>query len=169
MAFIHDRSENLMQLTEDIPVEVKTCHDFSKERLRKLTKAERAELKQKYGGRCAYCGELLGDKWHADHIEPVQRNLKLVKLPPGSGFTHRLVTDGTAWRPERHQIDNMNPSCISCNLFKGGYDVEGFRFELSEQVDRARKGSVNFRMAERFGQIIVTEHPIVFWFEKYTK
>ncbi|EPK4453012.1 HNH endonuclease, partial [Acinetobacter baumannii] len=41
----------------------------------KLTKQQRAELKQKFGGHCAYCGELLGDKWHADHIEAVKRDL----------------------------------------------------------------------------------------------
>ena len=40
-----------------------------------LTKLQRAELKQKFGGHCAYCGELLGDKWHADHIEAVKRDL----------------------------------------------------------------------------------------------
>ncbi|MDX8205518.1 hypothetical protein WDA38_11070 [Acinetobacter pittii] len=38
----------------------------------KLTKQQRAELKQKFGGHCAYCGDLLGDKWHADHIEAVK-------------------------------------------------------------------------------------------------
>ncbi|WP_171292307.1 hypothetical protein [Acinetobacter baumannii] len=27
----------------------------------KLTKQQRAELKQKFGGHCAYCGDLLGD------------------------------------------------------------------------------------------------------------
>ncbi|TPT11925.1 HNH endonuclease, partial [Acinetobacter baumannii] len=29
----------------------------------KLNKKQREELKQKFGGHCAYCGELLGDKW----------------------------------------------------------------------------------------------------------
>lgn len=28
----------------------------------KLNKQQRAELKQKFGGHCAYCGELLGDQ-----------------------------------------------------------------------------------------------------------
>ena len=37
----------------------------------KLTKTQRKELKQKYDGRCAYCGSVLGDKWHADHLDTV--------------------------------------------------------------------------------------------------
>lgn len=39
----------------------------------KLSKAERAALKQKFDGRCAYCGCELGDRWHADHVRPVTR------------------------------------------------------------------------------------------------
>lgn len=27
----------------------------------------------KLGGRCAYCGCELGEKWHADHVKPVIR------------------------------------------------------------------------------------------------
>ncbi|MFW8236293.1 HNH endonuclease, partial [Klebsiella pneumoniae] len=40
-----------------------------------LTKKQRAELRMKFGGRCAYCGCELGDKWHADHVEAVRRNI----------------------------------------------------------------------------------------------
>ncbi|WP_192922498.1 hypothetical protein [Sphingobacterium bovisgrunnientis] len=35
----------------------------------KLNKNQRNILKEKYQGRCAYCGDLLGDRWHADRIE----------------------------------------------------------------------------------------------------
>ncbi|APR70750.1 hypothetical protein [Acinetobacter haemolyticus] len=45
----------------------------------KLTKAQREELKQKYDGHCAYCGDRLGDKWHADHLEAVVRDLVIGK------------------------------------------------------------------------------------------
>ena len=34
----------------------------------KLTKTQREELKQKYDGYCAYCGDPLGEKWHAESI-----------------------------------------------------------------------------------------------------
>nr|WP_233341334.1 DNA Repair ATPase [Escherichia coli] len=39
------------------------------------------------------------------------------------------------------------------------------RKEISRRVERAVAYSVNFRTAERFGLIEVTEKPVVFWFE----
>ena len=39
----------------------------------KLTKKQRCELHAKFAGHCAYCGVLLGDRWHADHMEAVWR------------------------------------------------------------------------------------------------
>jgi hypothetical protein len=40
----------------------------------RLKKSEREQVCLKYGGRCAYCGVELGERWHADHFEPVVRN-----------------------------------------------------------------------------------------------
>ncbi len=43
---------------------------FSKPK-NKISKIQRAELRMKFGGRCAYCGCKLPEKgWHADHVEP---------------------------------------------------------------------------------------------------
>src|SRR5690606_23920182 len=77
----------------------------------KLTKSQRQALKEKYQGRCAYCGDLLGDRWHADHIEPIVRNW----------------TNGTCEHPERNTIENFNPSCPSCNIVKSSLSLENFR------------------------------------------
>lgn len=42
-----------------------------------LTKKQRAELRMKFGGRCAYCGCELPEKgWHADHVEAVKAVLR---------------------------------------------------------------------------------------------
>lgn len=41
----------------------------------KLTKKQRAELRDKFGGRCAYCGVDLPERWHADHYEAVKRGV----------------------------------------------------------------------------------------------
>jgi len=49
------------------------------------------------------------------------------------------------------------------------FSVEEFRKELEKQVERGRNSSVNFRTAERFGQIVVKTTPIVFWFKKRNK
>lgn len=120
-----------------------------------LSKKQRQDLRIKFGGYCAYCGGgpehiLLPEKgWHVDHVVPVIR-----------------VSVGMV-APENDKIENLFPSCASCNSFKSVHSIECFRGELVEQVSRARLYSLNFRLAERFGQVVETASPVVFWFEKY--
>jgi hypothetical protein len=64
-------------------------------------------------------------------------------------------------------MGNLFPACAPCNLFKATFTLETFRRQVAEQAERARQYSVNFRTAERFGQLQVTPSPIVFWFERY--
>lgn len=78
-----------------------------------LTKKQRAELRMKFGGRCAYCGCELGEKWHADHVKPVIR------------------FDGNMLHQERDDISNMVPACHPCNLHKHCRKIIG---ELSVMV-----------------------------------
>lgn len=117
-----------------------------------LTKKQRAELKKMFGGRCAYCGGELGDKWHADHVEAIYRGYD---TPTG------------LMRPHNERLDNYFPACAPCNLFKCVFSIEEFRSELAKQVDRCRKSSVNFRTAERFALIKEVQKPVTFWFEVY--
>jgi len=117
-----------------------------------LTKKQREALKPMFGGRCAYCGGELGDKWHADHVDAIWRGYD---TPTG------------LMRPENERPDNYFPACVPCNLFKSTFSIEEFRRELGHQVDRGRKSSVNFRTAERFGLIKPVAKPVVFWFEQY--
>lgn len=132
----------------------------------KLTKAQRADIKLKFGGKCSYCGCELPEKgWHVDHAEPVIRKSEWKST---GTFTGKFVHTGEAFRPENHSLDNLMPACASCNLYKSSMDIEGLRFELALQVERARKGSLNFRLAEKFGLVSVNCNPIVFHFERYT-
>lgn len=85
-----------------------------------LTKSQRAALRAKFDGRCAYCGCELGEKWHADHIENVERELKHV---PGVG----IRCTGKMLRPERDTLENMNPACPPCNIDKHSLTLEGWR------------------------------------------
>ena len=126
-----------------------------------LTKAERDWLKNKYGGHCAYCGCVLPDKgWHADHIEPVFREIKWVR---GKG----AVATGNLRYEQRDDLANMNPACRRCNLYKDRHSVEGLRREISQQIMRLRRDSRPFRLAEDFGLVQATGNEVVFWFEKY--
>lgn len=111
----------------------------------------REEIKNKFGGKCAYCGCALGQKWHVDHVKAVYRN---------------RGRDGGMLNSELDCDDNKFPACVPCNLFKGVFSIEQFRTEISMQVERARKYSVNFRTAERFGLIDAKQNPVVFWFEQ---
>ncbi|EBU8924256.1 HNH endonuclease [Salmonella enterica subsp. enterica serovar Brandenburg] len=52
-------------------------------------------------------------------------------------------------------------------MLKTTYSLEMFRKQVSLQVERGRRSSVNFRTAERFRLISVVNKPVVFWFEQY--
>lgn len=132
----------------------------------KLSKKQRQELRMKFGGYCAYCGQLLPEKgWHADHVEAIYRGRDFNRIITDDGkmeFTSRVLE-----REALDVVENMAPACKQCNLFKGGHTVEGFREQITYQAERARAYSVNFRTAERFGLVQVVERPVVFWFEIY--
>jgi len=132
----------------------------------KLSKLQRQELRMRFGGKCAYCGCELPEKgWHADHVQAVLRKLEFGDRQPNG--MRKIVATGEHWKPENDTKENLFPACAPCNLFKASFGLEGFREQITQQAERARLYSVNFRTAERFGQVQVTESPIVFWFEKY--
>ncbi len=113
-----------------------------------ITKKQRAELRMKFGGRCAYCGCELPEKgWHADHVEAVLRKSEQCMKAAAKGI-FKLKATGEFYRPEAERL-------------------EMFREQVSLQVERGRKSSMNFRTAERFGLIEAVEKPVVFWFEQY--
>lgn len=109
---------------------------------RSFLPATRIRVHAKYGGCCAYCGveiSLLG--MQIDHI--------VARAHGGANV-----------------FENLNPACASCNKFKTVWSLEEFRAELAAQVDRARRGSLNFRLAERFGLVRVVSTDVVFHFER---
>ncbi|EHW2122393.1 HNH endonuclease [Salmonella enterica subsp. enterica serovar Montevideo] len=132
-----------------------------------LTRKQRERLRMKFGGRCAYCGCELPEKgWHADHVQAVLRKSERCMKSAEKGI-FRLKSTGDVFRPEADCPENIFPSCAPCNLLKTTYSLEMFRKQVSLQVERGRRSSVNFRTAERFGLISVVNKPVVFWFEQY--
>jgi hypothetical protein len=125
----------------------------------KLTKQQRATLREKFDGKCAYCGEPLGDRWHADHKEPVERKLAHVR---GKGF----VPTGELWRPENDHIDNMMPACAPCNIDKHAMSLESWRVKLSRSLDVLARNQPTYRHARRFGLLAEQPKAIVFYFER---
>jgi hypothetical protein len=82
-----------------------------------------------------------------------------------SQFSHKIVSTGKVHRPQHDTVQNMVPSCAPCNLFKTSFPIEVFRREIEAQVERVRRYSSGFRIAERFGLVEAKPQPVLFWFE----
>ncbi len=118
----------------------------------KLNKQQRAELKQKFGGHCAYCGELLGDKWHADHLVAVVRDL----------------TTGKPEKPENDVYENLMPACTACNHNKRSLSLESWRSLLAHYRDiQVPRDCSQIRHLMRFGLVEFIQKPVKFFFESY--
>ncbi|AMW83946.1 Phage protein [Pseudomonas yamanorum] len=118
----------------------------------RLKKAEREQVRLKYGGHCAYCGVLLGDRWHADHREPVIR----------------VSDERVAEQAENHNLDNMMPACAPCNISKGRQTLEGLRAWIAGHINSLNSYHPIYRLAKSYGLIAETGAPVVFYFEKVT-
>jgi 5-methylcytosine-specific restriction endonuclease McrA len=105
---------------------------------------DRLKIYIMFDGRCAYCGDKLKSNFHIDHVNPKYKG----------GINSK---------------ENLYPACPRCNIRKSVFTIEQFRHEISEQVNRLRRNSNQFRLAESFNQIYVTNYPVVFWFEKYNE
>jgi len=118
--------------------------------------SRRIEVHKKYHGRCAYCGEHINySEMHVDHIIPLQR-----------GFTrHEANKHGIVKGSGR--LDNLNPSCGSCNISKSTYSLEVWRQQLKLKIERLRKTVTNFRIVERYNLITVNDIEVKFYFEDF--
>ncbi|WP_099319794.1 HNH endonuclease [Erwinia amylovora] len=103
----------------------------------KLSKTTREKLRKQFSCGCAFCGSPLPPTgWHAEQIG------------------------------EEYVEGGLIAICKECRTTKGNATTETFRALLAEQVERARRHSINFRTALRFGLCRVKKEPIVFWFEQ---
>lgn len=125
----------------------------------KLTKAQRHTLFAMFDGRCAYCGEPLGDRWHADHVLPVERKLTFHR---GRG----LVATGELHRPENDRFENLMPACPPCNIDKHSSPLEAWREKLARSLEVLARNQPTYRHARRFGLLCETPQPVVFYFER---
>lgn len=106
-----------------------------------ITKQVRERVKSRFGGKCGYCG-ILSEKIQIDHIQPVEYG----------------GTDDES---------NLMPACFKCNNYKFTHGIESFREQIHRQVEKARKYSINYRTAERFGLVQeIKVEKIVFYFER---
>lgn len=123
-----------------------------------LTPLQRSKIKAMYSHRCAYCGEQLADKWHADHVVPVRRETVYRR-----GIGH--VATGVMQTQHDH-IDNLKPSCVPCNINKHDCTLEQWRKQLQNNCKQLRKYSGNYKHALRFGLVKEQPQVVVFYFER---
>lgn len=118
---------------------------------RKLSQSERKIVYAKTNGHCAYCGcEIAFKGFHVDHVLCLRNNEYLDDILG-------VEIDG---------IENMLPSCASCNRYKSTYDLETFRKMLSGIPERLARDISTYSIALRFGMIEEHTEPIQFYFER---
>jgi 5-methylcytosine-specific restriction endonuclease McrA len=134
-----------------------------------LKKKDRQLIYDKYGGRCAYCGDPLQKGWHVDEIEPVKRGWEYVLDTSGNRVydeeNQRWKTIPTIQHPERLTISNQNPACPSCNINKHSGSLEDFRAAIKQFVQSLNRYNVQYKVAKRYGLIQETQNEVIFYFE----
>ena len=112
------------------------------EKRKRLSQQERQAVLQKTGWCCAYCGVELGlDGFQVDHVVPLRLGGK-------------------------DEIENMLPACRSCNHYKRGNSLEGWRRMLEQTPVVLRRDSYTYRQAVKFGLVMPTPKKVKFYFER---
>lgn len=112
-----------------------------------MNKKLRTQVYEKYNGHCAYCGKTIEYKdMQVDHIFP--QHMCLGK-----------------WESKLTDIDNLNPTCRSCNHYKRGATLEIFRQSMKTLHERIRKIYI-CKVAENFGIIKIEPWNGMFYFER---
>jgi len=102
---------------------------------------DRQVVYNKFGGRCAYCGnEITLKTMQVDHAKS-KRN------------------GGT------DDYENLMPSCRLCNHYKRGGDIETLRWLIAGLLERLQRMYI-FRVAISYGLVAKNEWDGKFYFEK---
>lgn len=109
---------------------------------KRITRADRLQVFNKYGGRCAYCGKKMEIKeMQVDHMIP-------------------LRTGGA------DEMWNYMPACRRCNHYKRGSSLEAFREMVEKIPQKLQRDSYIFRVGVNYGFFESSEKEVVFYFER---
>lgn len=134
-----------------------------------VSKTNREIIFNKYGGKCAYCGDYLQKGWHVDELLPVRRSWRYKKDKNGEYITNKKnqnVKEHYMEHPKRFHIDNQMPSCPSCNINKHSMSLEEFRSLISGFMKHLNDRNTQYKIAKRYGLVSEIIKPVVFHFEK---
>jgi hypothetical protein len=111
-----------------------------------MNKKIRQQIYDKYNGHCAYCGNPIQYKdMQIDHVIP-QRQAN--------------STD---------DINNLLPTCRTCNHYKRGYTLYQFKeWLLGGLIERIKKIYI-VKVAERYGMITFNQWNKKFYYEDYDR
>ncbi len=105
-----------------------------------FSKTVRKKVYDKFGRRCAYCGEKFELKdMQVDHVKSIRQG-------------------GT------DDFDNLFPSCRSCNHYKRSMDLEGFREYLKTLHERIAKNYI-VKVGMNYGMVDLKPFDGTFYFE----
>lgn len=123
-----------------------------------INKIVRNQVKQKYGGKCAYCGCDLTGSWHVDHLQPIERKYKYNRVKG------KFDVDGCKY-PEHDIFENYNPSCASCNIQKHSLTLEQFREKIAQFINSLNSYSNQYKFAKKYNLVTETNKEVKFYFE----
>jgi len=117
---------------------------------RKLTQAERLEVYNKTDGHCAYCGiEITLKQMQVDHVIPME-----------------FFDVYNAIGKNLDEIENMLPTCRSCNNYKSSLTLDKFRTAIERWPTILLRDNVTYKNAVRFEMVVPNPHSVQFYFEK---
>lgn len=116
---------------------------------KQLSKNERIKVLNKYDKHCAYCGKEIAYKdMQVDHKRPF-----------------REWTDALVEGINLNDMENLMPSCRSCNHYKRTLDLEGFREYIKTLHERIAKDYI-VKIGINFGIVKLEPFDGIFYFEK---
>lgn len=111
-----------------------------------ISKRTREMVYEKYNGHCAYCGrKILLKDMQVDHFIPKR------------GWSENGSDD----------LQNLMPSCRMCNHYKRANSLETFRKYIFE-IPRKLHDNYIYKVGIVYGNVIESEIPIRFYFEKFS-
>ena len=121
-----------------------------------MSKYNRKLIHDKFNGKCSYCGcDITINQMQIDHLVPLRRkdsDEQLQKMGKKRG------TD---------DVENLMPSCPSCNHYKSTFSLEEFREQLMLLRERLNKQHKIYAISKRYGLIEEKENKVEFYFEKH--
>lgn len=106
-----------------------------------VPKKKRQATYEKYGGRCAYCGEQIKyTEMEVDYLKPVQQGGKM-------------------------ELDNLLPSCRVCKRNRKNRQLDKFRKRLQD-IPKTLERDCDYRLGKKYGLVHEEPAPLVqFYFE----